>query len=340
MQTPYFLFKPKILEQNYKEFEKLAEKYLKDYVIAYSIKTNSFEPVIKELEKLGSNFEVASIDEIEKVNKAGVYNSSCKSEEELKMAIEKKFLINIDNRSEINRISKILNGKKFNVGLRISFTESKFGFEESELDKAIDYCKNKNLNVICLHFHVGTQKNPSQFHDNLIGAERVVSRALKKTKLKYVDLGGGFPDKLHMRNLKVNLEDYFKLINEHFKKFKLNIILEPGRYLVADAFDMITKVCILKRNFGRNYAILDVGINVLSKITLAKYRFSKLNEKGDSEKKEYFLAGPLLFSNDIVGKYIGNLKEEDLIKVENVGAYCYNLAWEISYKKPKILIEV
>lgn len=351
-KTPYFLFKPKILERNYREFERLCEKYLGNYVIAYSMKTNSFGGIINKLDELGSNFEVASFDEIERTPiKAKVFNGSCKSEEELRIAIDRKFLINVDSRSEIDLISNILQGKSLNVGLRVSLTESKFGFEENKLEDIIDYCKSKNLNVICLHFHFGTQKNLRHFKDNLRGAERIISNITRKVKLRYVDLGGGFPDKLQLKNLGVSLEDYFKIIN-NFKKFNLKIILEPGRYLVSDAFDLITKVCFLKENFGKNYAILDVGINVLSKITLASYKFSisqssstnphqptTSKESGDEQKKDYILTGPLLFNNDIVGRFNGYLKEGDLIKVENVGAYCYNLAWEISYKKPKILIE-
>ena len=343
--TPYFLFKPSVLEKNYKEFERLCEKYIENYVIAYSVKTNSFGGVINTLDELRSNFEVASLYEIEKTTiKSKVFNGSCKTEEELRMAIDRKFLINVDSKSEVDKIVKILQGKDFNIGLRVSLTESKFGFEESELDEIIDYCKGKNLIIICLHFHGGTQKNLRHFNDHLRGVERIISKTFGKIKLRYIDIGGGFPDKFQLKNLNVSLEDYFKSIRNYLNKFNLKIILEPGRNLVSDAFDLITKVCVIKKNFGKSYAVLDVGINVLSKITLASHKFIKMDSTHSSHSKEnnneeYILAGPLLFNNDIVGRFNGYLDEGDLIKVENVGAYCYNLAWEISYSKPKILIE-
>jgi len=353
-ETPYFMFKPEVLGKNYLEFERLCERYLGNYVIAYSIKTNSFGGVINKLDEMGSNFEVASLHEIIRTpEKAKVFNGNCKSEEELRIAIDRKFLINVDSKGEVDLISKILQGKELNIGLRVSLNESKFGFEDDKLEGVIDYCKGKGLKVICLHFHVGTQKNLRNFQDNLRGAERIVRRILEKVQLKYVDLGGGFPDKTQLKNLNVSLEDYFKLM-VGFRKFGLKIILEPGRCLVADAFELITKVCYLKENFGKNYAVLDAGINLLGKVTLARYEFSKMNSDGEGRvndgkgrvnhgkeevKKEYILAGPLLFSNDTLGKYNGKLKEGDLLKVENVGAYCYNLAWEISYMKPKVFIE-
>ena len=213
-----------------------------------------------------------------------------------------------------------------------------------EIEEIIDYCKGKNLIIICLHFHGGTQKNLRHFNDHLRGVERIISKTFGKIKLRYIDIGGGFPDKFQLKNLNVSLEDYFKSIRNYLNKFNLKIILEPGRNLVSDAFDLITKVCVIKKNFGKSYAVLDVGINVLSKITLASHKFIKMDSTHSSHSKEnnneeYILAGPLLFNNDIVGRFNGYLDEGDLIKVENVGAYCYNLAWEISYSKPKILIE-
>ncbi|MEK6831083.1 MAG: hypothetical protein AABX77_03570, partial [Nanoarchaeota archaeon] len=70
-KTPYFIFKPKILEKNFFGFKNLCEKCLgkEKYVIAYSIKTNSYNGVIEKLNELGSSFEVASLDEIELTDK-------------------------------------------------------------------------------------------------------------------------------------------------------------------------------------------------------------------------------------------------------------------------------
>lgn len=347
MQTPYFLFKPKILIQNYLEFENLCQRCLKDFKICYSVKTNSFPGTIKTLAKLGCNFEVASLNEIKLVpKKFVVFNSPCKTEEELKIAVKNKFLINVDSKSEINKIYQLTKGNNFEIGLRVSFKESKFGFDEKQLIDIIDYTLSKNLSISCLHFHQGTQMNFSEYKTNLDMLSVFIYFLEKKgIKLKYIDIGGGFPDKIQMKNLNLNLENYLNAINQYLSKFNATIILEPGRNLVCDAFELIAKVNVIKENFGRRYAILDAGINLLPKITLSTYRFSKVDKENinkeirNQSKQEYILAGPLLFSNDILGKFFGNLKEGDLIKIENVGAYCYNLAWELSYKKPNIFIE-
>jgi len=349
-QTPIFIFEKKKLEQNYKELENLCKKYFSSFKIAYSVKTNSNKEVIKVLGKLGSNFEIASQEEIKLIPKTfTVFNSPAKTQEELKTALKNKFLINIDSISEIDKISRIIKNKKIQAGLRISISDSKFGIEDSKIEQAIEYANSKGIEIVCLHLHQGTQVNLKEYEENLIIFENIVERLSKnnKAKLKYLDIGGGLPDKQQLKNLSLSLNNYLEVISKHLSKFNKTIILEPGRSLVSDSFYLLTKVITIKENFNKTYAILDAGINLLPKITLASYKYTPYNHVAQDVKnglvinnnpqKEYLLAGPLLFSNDILGKFQGNLQEGDLIKVENVGAYCYNLAWEISYKKPKII---
>ena len=88
MQTPYFIFNPKILIKNYRDFHSLCQKYLDRFIIAYSAKTNTLKPVIYILLKQGSLFEVASLNEIRKIPKTRlIFNSPAKPEKELAIAL-------------------------------------------------------------------------------------------------------------------------------------------------------------------------------------------------------------------------------------------------------------
>ena len=80
--------------------------------------------------------------------------------------------------------------------------------------------------------------------------------------------------------MNIKLENYFEKIKINFKEFKGIYIFEPGRNLVSDAYTLITKVISIKEKDNKNFAILDAGINILSKITLANYKFNhkKINE--------------------------------------------------------------
>lgn len=349
-QTPYFIFKPEALEKNFKNLDALCKRHLKNYLIAYSVKTNSFQPLLKKLEELRSNFEIASLNELEAVEKLGkkiIFNSPCKTEEELEKAIKNNVLINVDSKSEIEKIISLLKGKPYEVGLRVSIKESKFGFDESQLKDVIMYAKKNNITIQGLHVHPGTQQTLADYEKFLSQAYEFLKRFFEtyKIPLEYIDLGGGFPDGVKLKNLAHSLEEYLQAITQTIGRLKNNyktIILEPGRYLTSDACELITRVQVIKENFDTTYAILDAGINLLPKIALSQFTFSKIKDKKTKspvKPKEYLLAGPLLFNNDILGKFHGHLEEGDLIRIENVGAYCYNLAWEISYDKPKVVIE-
>ncbi|MEN9625751.1 MAG: Diaminopimelate decarboxylase [archaeon] len=346
--TPYFIFKPEILEKNFKNLDALCKKYLKKYIIAYSVKTNSFHALLEKLNKLGSSFEVASLNEIiyvENFGKKIIFNGPCKTKEELQKTIKNNMVINVDSRSEMEKIISLLKGKPYQVGIRINLNESKFGFDESQLQDIIACAKDNLLKIRGLHFHPGTQQSLSDYEIFLSKVYEFLKRffEMHAIHLDYIDLGGGFPDHHKLKNLGHTLEDYFQSIAQTIGRLKNNydtIAIEPGRCLVADAFELITRINVIKERGDITYAILDAGINLLPKIALSQFTFSKIKQTKETKEKskEYVLAGPLLFNNDLLGKFHGNLKEGDRIKIENVGAYCYNLAWEISYKKPQITI--
>ena len=344
-KTPYFILDKEKLESNYKEFNEQCERFLgKDrFEIAYSVKTNSLPEVIKILSSHGSGFEVASLGEIKLVNKSKglkIFNGPCKTMQEVKLALKDKMLINVDSISEINKISSLIK-KPLDACLRVSFLDSKFGINELQVKSTLEYAKTKKINIVGLHFHLGTQQNLKEYEENLIMFENLLGRLTKEYKFNFMDVGGGFPDKQQLKNIGKTLEDYLLVIKNYLGKFNAKIILEPGRAIVSDSMILVTKVQVIKENLGKNYAILDAGINLLPKITLASYKFSKFHaDKNETKEKskEYWFAGPLLFSNDILGKFQGNLNEGDLIKVENVGAYCLNLAWGISYGVPRVVL--
>jgi diaminopimelate decarboxylase len=344
MRTPVFVLDENALRKNFIEFREACEQTLERFEIAYSVKTNSFKSVLETLNAEKAGFEVASLEEIKKILRLNprfvVFNSQAKTEKELDIAIKNNFLINADSISEIDKISRITKKGPLKIGMRISVKDSKFGIDERKIKEAIEHAKSKNLDVSCLHLHLGTQLSIKEYEEGIKKFAELIQNS--KLNLEYIDVGGGFPDAIQLRNLGLKLGAYLEIQKRYLSKFNSTIILEPGRIIVADSMTLLTKVVSIKENFGKNYAILDAGINLLPRITLSTYKFSKLTGKKKethAKNQEYLLAGPLLFSNDILGKFNGNLEEGDIIKIENVGAYCYNLAWEISYKKPRTILK-
>ncbi|NCN87076.1 hypothetical protein GW932_04535 [archaeon] len=359
MKTPYLKFHKEKLINNYNTFQKVCEEHFnKNFQICFSTKTNTNPLTIETLKKLNSGFEVASLRELKLTPKKNfrVLNGPAKTHEELNEAIKNNVLIFIDSFSEFNKIQSVNpNNSGVQLGIRLGNKNSKFGFSSSQFKEAFE-----KINPIGIQLHQGTLNKFNEFQKNLKEQKKLISPYLKK--IKYLDFGGGFPDNFQLKNLGLTLTDYIKEIKETFKDFRGIFIFEPGRNLVSDTYTLITKVITIKEKDETTYAILDAGINILSKMTLANFKFNKITSQKketittkkvsaqlgregrvsaiwdvDNKVQTYTLAGPLLFGNDILGKWHGKISEGDFFEVENVGAYCENLSWEIIYEKVKVL---
>ncbi|MBI5229028.1 hypothetical protein HY991_02875 [Candidatus Micrarchaeota archaeon] len=333
--TPAFLFNRGKLEGNCRLFQKELKEVFKDSLVCYSVKTNSFEPALKTIAQMGFGFDVGSGSELEAAlsccpPEKTVFNGPCKRGEELRKAIESNILlINVDSFEEMEKIFGVQGSKK-SVGIRVEFKKNKLGFVPSQVIKAFTEAYRLKLNPAALMAHPGTRVELNQYALFLKGVKKVYSEVKRNGfELDVLDLGGGFPcDEAKWRN-------YFELIEEEVGGTDFKLVLEPGRALVENAFSLLSKVHYLKEKNGMRYAILDAGINVLPRISLSKFSFKKIGVENEKNKQRFMLGGPLLFGNDQLGVMEADLKEGDLVLIENVGAYCYNLAWEISFPKPK-----
>lgn len=340
IKTPCFILDQEAIKKNILEFKSTCKTL--NYKIFYSVKTNSLDSVLKIMTENNIGLEAASMLELKKAlqyTKNIVFNGPCKTTQELKFALKNSILINVDNLSELKLIEKLkskLKLSKIEIGLRLGF--NRFGFDASQLKGAIDKA-SKFAKVKAVSFHPGTQLSLRGYTQKINQFLSIIKRL--NDSINIINIGGGFPDRMQMKNTKTKISDYINKLKSLLKQYniKKRVWFEPGRFLVADAMNLVTKVHYIKQNNNINYAVCDAGINVLSKSCMATHKIIPIkNRTKKKNRKDYILAGPLLFANDTIGKYHGMLDEGDLIKINNVGAYCYNLAWELSYKKPKVVV--
>lgn len=321
--TPFFVLDSKKLSENAVQFSSTAKKYFPNHKLCYSVKTNSFLSVLKILYSNGFGFDIASKKELEAVSSFNcfkVFNSPAKSKEDIKTAVSQNCLIVADSFSELEKIPQ---GTE--IGLRLNFSNNKFGFSSKQFPLALKKSKSLELKPVLLHSHPGTNVSLQKYKSFLQQLKR------HSKDFQFIDFGGGFPC-----NSKLWAE-YFSLIKKVFGSSLKNktIVLEPGRAIVEDAMYLVAKVVVVKELNGKNLAVLDAGINLLPKISLSGFEFITFSESGS--KKDFQLVGPLLFGNDVLATIKASLKENDLILVKNVGAYCLQLSWKISFKEPKVL---
>ncbi len=329
-----------------KQSIKVASKYFQKNFpgkILYAVKTNPHLEVIKTISESGiDNFDIASIDEIERIKKIDPkakcsFMHTVKSRESIKSAYFKHGVrtFSLDTKDELIKILECTNyAKDLDLFLRISVSNEhaeidlskKFGALPSEgigLMRLI----NQYAKKIGLSFHVGSQcMHPISYSK---GIEELV-RIIKKTKIipDFINVGGGFPT-IYPDLIPQSLESYFNEIKVALQKLKFgkmpNIICEPGRAIVAESGSTIVKVNLRKKqklyiNDGTYGSLFDGGVpNIVYPARLIK------NGRVVSKKMTAFdFFGPTCDSMDYMkGPFIlpNNIKENDYIELGQLGAY-------------------
>ena len=364
--TPFYLYSAKQLEENYLNFTNNF-KSVKP-LICYAAKANTNLSILKILGKLGSGADVVSGGELLKAIKAGikphkiVFSGVGKTEEELKLAINKKILlINIESESEaklINKIAKKTN-KKVSVGFRINpnvdaqthkkistgKAENKFGLSIKNFSLFYNnISKYKNIKIDALSVHIGSQILSDAPYKKTLDVILKVVRNLKM-KLKYIDLGGGFGISYKKGSKILDLKNYSRLVYNFQKKLDCKIIFEPGRSLVGNAGILISKIQYIKKGINKNFIILDAGMNDFMRPALydAEHDIVPLTKVNKKMKKTIEFVGPICESTCKFTKYNNyqKISENDFVAITNVGAYGSSLSSNYNTKPliAEILVE-
>lgn len=236
--------------------------YIKPY---YAVKSNPEPSLINLLHENNISFDVASIKEINTVNKITnniIYSNPCRSPIEISYAkkCNLKMLV-VDSIDEINKIKDIYPTAEIIIRVKsheefssITFN-SKFGASENKVYDIINYAYKHKLNVVGFSYHVGSKCSDMNAHRLTI--DTIISSyfpyLLKKIKPTYkiIDIGGGFINTNDIINFdKINSKLVKNIINQGIK-----FIAEPGRYFCQDYFSLITTVKSIRHIKKNNYAL-------------------------------------------------------------------------------------
>ena len=350
-KTPFYAYSENQIKENY---FKLAKSFKNTKpLICFATKANTNLSIIKMLGKLGAGADVVSGGELLKALKAGirpdkiVFSGVGKTEEELKLAIQKKILlINIESESEarlLDNIGKKIN-KKISVGFRLNpdvdaktnkkistgKSENKFGISIKDFHTIYKNRKKfKNLKIDALSVHIGSQiLSDTPYKKTLNILLKVINNL--KIKLKYIDLGGGFGISYEKKNKAINLNKYAKLVHNFKKKLNCNIIFEPGRSLVGNSGILVSKIQYIKKGPNKYFIILDAGMNDFMRTALyeAKHEIIPINRVSKKLSSAIEFVGPICESTcKFTGyKNYQKMKEGDLVAITNTGAYGSSLS--------------
>ena len=350
-KTPFYIYSENQIVFNFLKFANTFKKT--NPLICFAAKSNSNLNILRVLGKLGAGADVVSGGELLKALKAGirpnkiVFSGVGKTEEELKIAINKKILlINCESESEaklVNNLAKKLK-KKVSIGFRLNpnvdakthknistgKAENKFGLSIKNFKVFLKTIESfKNVKLEALSVHIGSQiLNDTPFRKTL----NVMSKLIKELKLnlKYVDLGGGFGINYTDKEKPINLSKYSRLVHNFSKKLNCRIIFEPGRSIIGNTGLLISKIQFIKKGANKNFIILDAGMNDFMRPALyeAFHKIIPISKKSSRMKGKIEFVGPICETTCKFGVYKNypKINENEFVAITNVGAYGSSLS--------------
>ncbi|GAD63173.1 type III PLP-dependent enzyme [Aquipseudomonas alcaligenes] len=316
--------------------------------IYYAVKANPATEITELLRDKGSNFDIASIYELDKVMKAGVaaerisYGNTIKKARDIRYFYEKGVrLFATDSEADLRNIAKAAPGAKVYVRILTEGSTSadwplsrKFGCNPDMALDLLILAKQLGLVPYGVSFHVGSQQRDIDVWDAAIAKVKVIFERLKEEDgitLQMINMGGGFPANYIQRtnDLETYAEEITRFLKEDFGDELPEIILEPGRSLIANAGILVSEVVLVARKSRtavERWVYTDVGkFSGLIETMDEAIKFPIWTEK-KGEMEEVVIAGPTCDSADIMYENYKyglplNLSSGDRLYWLSTGAY-------------------
>ena len=346
--TPLYIYSRATLERHWHAFDSALGEH--PHLICYAVKANSNIGILNVMAKLGSGFDIVSQGELERVLAAGgeaskvVFSGVAKSRAEIMRALEVGIrCFNVESVAELHHINQIAGemGKVAPISLRVNpdvdahthpyistgLKENKFGVSVDEAREVYKLAATlPHVKITGMDCHIGSQLTELQpFLDATDRLIRLMEQ-LKEDgiKLKHLDLGGGL-GVTYTDETPPHPSEYATALLNKLKDYEdLEIILEPGRAIAANAGILVAKVQYLKSNESRNFAITDTGMNDMIRPALyeAYMNIIEIDRTLGREKAIYDVVGPVCETSDFLGKQRKlAIAEGDYIAQRSAGAY-------------------
>lgn len=377
-ETPLYVIDEVTLRTICQEYKKAFSPYEKVNMM-YASKAFMTMAIAKIIHSEGFGFDVVSGGEIHTVYKAGVdmskvlFNGNNKSFDEINLALEVGVgRISVDNFFELSLLNEIAKSKNKKVDILLRITpgiechtheyiqtghlDSKFGFDLTQLDEAIELIKEEYTNLIPrgFHAHIGSQIFETKIYEDEV---EIITKEMARIKKKFgiildeLNIGGGLGVKYTEEEYPPSVFEIGKLIvkalNKCTKKYSIEppaLYIEPGRSIISTSGVTLYTIGSSKQvPHGTTYWAVDGGMadNPRPSMYQAKYKAQVVNKPKAENSQKVTIAGKFCESGDILIKDINlpELEEGDILCVFNTGAYNYSMASNYNrFQKPAVVL--
>ncbi|MEM3617647.1 MAG: diaminopimelate decarboxylase [Candidatus Bathyarchaeia archaeon] len=356
--TPLYVISESKIRENYRKLREAFSKRYGKFKILYSAKANTNISVLKILHSEGAYVDTVSAGEVYLALTAGfspneiLYTGVNIGDEELEYILNKGVMVNLDSLPQLNRLLRL--GVPETLSFRINpeygaghheyvVTASKyakFGMDEDSALKAYETAKKAGVKRFGVHMHIGS--GIMDVAPYIKSGEHLLEIAWKiSTKLginfDFIDFGGGMGVPYKPEDKELDLDTFSKKLVAMFRS-KLNkyalgrpeLWIEPGRFIVAEAGILLTRVNTVKHVSNKKFVGVDAGFNTLVRPTMygAYHHILVANKLDEQPAEVYNVVGPICESGDVLAKdrLLPKICEGDLLAVLNVGAYGFSMS--------------
>lgn len=362
LETPFYYYDTDVLHRTLKTVSTEATKY--GFHVHYAMKANANPRIVSIINSYGLGADCVSGGEVRAAIEAGIPASKVvfagvgKADWEINLGLDHDiFCFNVESIPELEVINELagLKGKVAKIALRINPNvqadthhyittgkeENKFGIALSDFEKVVDAAvAATNIKLIGIHFHIGSQILELNNFAGLCSRVNELQDQLAKRNivLEHVNVGGGLGIDYHnpTRQDMPDFVNYFKTFRNMLQlKEGQTLHFEPGRSIVGQCGNLITKVLYVKEGVNKKFAIVDAGFTELIRPALyqAFHKIENITSEGALAK--YDVVGPICESSDCFGKDVelNDTKRGDLLALRSAGAYGEIMASQYNLRK-------
>ena len=286
--TPTYVYSTAMIRDRYSRLDSAVAAL--PHRIHYTLKANSNAGILRLLRELGAGVDIVSGGELHRALATGfrgedvVFSGVGKTAAELEQALRARIkLFNVESEGELRLLDEIARsmGVRAPVALRVNpevsvdtphpYTRTgekgmKFGIPVDEAPQVGDLAESlPNIAFVGLDMHIGSQVSSLEPYER--GLSRLLDLVTRfqvtgAKELRYLDIGGGLAV-TYQSELEADLVGFGEMIAPLIAPTGLELILEPGRFLVGNAGVLLTRVLYRKRSGGKEFVITDAGMNDL-----------------------------------------------------------------------------
>lgn len=349
--TPCYVYSRATLERHWRAFDEALAPH--PHLVCYAVKANANLAVLDTLGRLGSGFDIVSGGELERVLRAGgdprkvVFSGVGKRLEEMRRALQVGIrCFNVESGDELERLNALAAelGTRAPVALRVNpdvdarthpyiatgLKENKFGVDpETALTLYRRAAQMSHVEISGVGCHIGSQLTDTAPFVAALKRVLTLVRTLRAQGItvSHLDLGGGLGVR-YRDEQPPSPRQYAAALLEALDGEGLELLIEPGRALAANAGVLLTRVEYLKHTAARNFAVVDAAMNDLLRPALydAWHEIVPVCERADGARV-YDVVGAVCETGDFLGRgRTLSLCAGDLLAVRGAGAYGFSMS--------------